>query len=124
MVTKTEGFHPAEFLLSEGAGSISRETALLTSGQSVLDGQVLKFTAGKLVAAVGTHDSDGETTEDLAGVVVGNHVVSADTPVVYIARMAELKSSALKLHTTVGGGAAAATASIVAWLATKMLVRR
>ncbi|MDU0792209.1 head decoration protein, partial [Pseudomonas aeruginosa] len=42
MMTKTEGFHAGEFLLSEGAGSISREQVTLAATAKALPaGQVL-----------------------------------------------------------------------------------
>ncbi len=41
-MTKTEGFHAGEFLLSEGAGSISREQVTLAATAKALPaGQVL-----------------------------------------------------------------------------------
>ncbi len=103
---KTEGKHKGEFLLSEAPGTLSREAGILSSGQVVEDGQVLKWSGVELIAAAGTVNSAGANTEDIAGIAYGNYDASADgpggavdTPIVYIARLAEVKLSALKLYT-------------------------
>jgi hypothetical protein len=93
-VVKTEGKHSSEFILSEGNGDISRENGVLASGQSVVDGQVMKKTANKLVKC-----GDGDSEEQVVGIIIGNHTVTADTPVVYIARDATVKGSALTYGT-------------------------
>lgn len=120
----TEGFHPEEFLLSEGNGGISREEGVLTAGQNVVDGQAVVFSGGKLIAAVGTPDSDGDADENVAGLVCGSYDVDADTKVAYIARLATVRASAVKLHTTEGGGAAAATAAVKLTLARQFIILR
>jgi len=106
MTTKTEGKHKGEFLLSEANGTLSREAGTLSSGENVEDGQVLKWSGTELVAAVGTVNSAGENTEDIAGIAYGSYDASSsgpngavDTPIVYIARLAEVKLAALKLYT-------------------------
>lgn len=118
MTVLTEGKHDAEFLLSEAPGSRSREEASLTAGQTVEDGQAVKLVASKLVAVSGSRNSDGTSNEAVAGFVIGNHVAGASDKlhVAYIARDAEVKASAVKLHTTVGGSAAAATTAVTAKL--------
>lgn len=106
MSVKTETQHKGEFLLSEAPGTLSREAGILSSGENVKDGQVLKWSGVELVAAVGTVNSAGENTEDIAGIAYGAVNASStgpggavDTPIVYIARLAEVKLANLTLYT-------------------------
>lgn len=87
MTVLTEVQHMGEFLVSEGPGTISRESGILLSGQVVKDGQVVTINgAGKLVAGTGA------SGEDVVGIVLGNHdATGADKKQVpYIARLAEV----------------------------------
>jgi hypothetical protein len=107
MSVKTETQHKGEFLVSEAPGTLSREEGILSSGQVVIDGQVLKWSGTELIAAAGTLDSsDGDNTEDIAGIAYGAIDASSagpggavDTPIVYIARLAEVKLDLVKLYT-------------------------
>jgi hypothetical protein len=106
MSTKTETQHKGEFLVSEAPGTLSREQGILSSGQNVVDGQVLKWSGTELIAAAGTINSADENTEDIAGVAYGAVNASStgpngavDSPVVYIARLAEVKLANLTLYT-------------------------
>lgn len=122
MTVKTEGQRAAEFLLREGNGSISREVGTLTAGQSVLDGQAVSIVGGKLVGSTGAHNTAGVTTETVAGIVIGDWTVAADTVVPYIARIAEVKNVAVIYHT--GGVDALKTAAVKAALALKFIIPR
>lgn len=122
MSTKTEGKHTEEFLISEEE-NISREAGTLASGQTVVDGQAVKDNgSGKLVAAAGTHDTAGDSTETILGIVCGNWSVSADTTVPYIARIAAVKTSAVTYHT--GGADAAKKAAVKAALKALFIISR
>lgn len=123
MTVKTEAKHAEEFLLREGNGDISREAGTVASGQTLVDGQAVMFSAGKLVAAAGAHDTEGDTTEDIAGIICGNWDVDADTTgVPYIARLATVKDSAITYHT--GGADAAKKAAVKAALLAALIVQR
>lgn len=98
MVVKTESQHKGEFLVSEGPGSISRESATLLSGEVVTDGAVVAVDgSGKLVASTG--NAAGET---IVGVVLGDHDASAGDVknVPYIARLAEVKRGKVHIDAT------------------------
>lgn len=119
-VVKTEGQHKGEFLVSEGNGEISREAGILSSGQIAGDGRVLKWSGTELVVAAGTLNSAGTSDEDIAGICYGDYDASADgpggavdTPIVYIARMAEVKAANVTYHVS-GTNAAAKTAAMKA----------
>ena len=124
MTVKNEGQRAGEFIVSEGNGAISREKGTLASGQNVVDGQAVKLSGGKLVAATGSHHTDGSSDEAIAGLVIGSHNVMADTPVAYVARMAEVKASAIKLSTATGGGKTAADAAVKGALGAQFVVAR
>lgn len=107
MTVKTETQHKGEFLVSRANGSLSMEAGVLSSGQTVVDGQVLKWSGTELIAAAGTLDSsDGDNTEDIAGIAYGSYDASADGPdgsvdtdIVYVARLAEVKDELLTYYT-------------------------
>lgn len=86
MTVKTEVQHTGEFLISEGPGTISRESGTLKSGEVVKDGTVLADDGtGKLVA------SEGASGEDIVGISYGAYDASAAAmPIAYIARLAEV----------------------------------
>lgn len=116
MTTKTEGKHRNECLLSEANGELSREVGTIASGQDktkTLDGRAVKDNgSGKLIVAAGTN-TGGSSTEPIVGVLLGNYDASGgDTPAAYIARDAELKLEAVKLHDVTGGGEANATKAV------------
>lgn len=104
MTTKTEGLHNAEFLVAEAHPDLSRESAILTSGQNVVDGQLVKFSTGKLVAAVAADAA-------VDGVIIGNWNVTADTKVSYVARLAAVKAAKLSNTTQVGAALSATNVS-------------
>ena len=103
MTVLTEQQHAGEFLVSEGNGSISRESGTLLSGEVVNDGQVAIVAAGKLKAG------SGASGEDVVGIFYGAHDASAGDKkgVPYIARLAEVKEDLV----TADG----ATGSVVDW---------
>ena len=93
----TEGKHTAEFLLSEGNGSISREQGILRSESGALAAGTL---LGRVTATgeLSAYDNSGSPVG--VGVAVG--VLYANVPdstvdqkVTYIARNAEVLGSAL-----------------------------
>lgn len=101
-----EGKHMGEFLCSEANGDRSREKGVLSSGQKVEDGQVLKLSGTEVVAAAGTVDSSGDSTESIVGIAYGNYDATStgpkgevDLPIAYIAREAVVKDTSLKLYT-------------------------
>ena len=92
----TEGAHAAEFLLSEGNGTISREKiTIVAAAAAMAAGTVLgKITASGKYAAYNNAASDG--TEAAAGVLYAGVPDSAsDQNAVAIVRDAELLGSAL-----------------------------
>ena len=93
----TEGKHTAEFLLSEGNGSISREQAEIDATGATLEaGTVLgKITAtGKLAAYDNTDTTTGLGTA--VGILYANAADAAPAgQVTYIARSAEVIGDAL-----------------------------
>ncbi len=65
----TEGQHKAEFIVTEANGSLSRETVIFLSGQSILPGHVL----GKVLAGSGTAVAvAGNTGNGTVGAVTVN----------------------------------------------------
>lgn len=100
MTVYTESKHAGEFIVSQANGALSREAATLTSGQKVVDGTVMAFATGKLVAMEGD-DIDSEGASNLAGIVIGNWDASATgtnadiLQVPYIARVAEVNDALL-----------------------------
>lgn len=120
MVVKTEARHTAEFILSEGNGSISRESGTVLKGQKLKAGEVVqKDGAGKLIAADGNLTSAGDVQTEVAGMVIEAVDASvtgtdADTAAAYIARVAEVNNNLLTYptETTAGGEKAAVDASL------------
>lgn len=128
MSVLTEGKHKVEFLLSQGPGEISFDTGTLASGQSFAetkDGRVLKDNgSGKLIVAAGTNTS-GVSSEDIRGILVGDVDASAgDKPVVIVTRLAEVKSSAIRLHAVSGGGLANANTAVTNALKARNVIPR
>lgn len=109
MTAQLEGKHAAEFLLVEGPGTLSREVGTLAGdSEEVFEpGQVLAWDGTflvKLSDLTGVAD-DTETTEDetvdpesVAGILL--HPANGGDQVVYIARLAEVKESALVFEGT------------------------
>lgn len=123
---KTEGQHRGEFLLSRGPGNLSFDQDVLKSGQNVTDGRLLvRDGTGKLIASAGDLSTGGDAEEDFVGFAYGDYdATGGDTPIVVVARLAEVKASNVVLHAVTGGGAAAATAAVKEAIAAKMLIVR
>lgn len=67
MTELTEGQHRAEFLVSEGEGSISRDTATVLAGQNLKAGHVLgKVTVGAAEGAAAAGNTGDGTLSDVA----------------------------------------------------------
>lgn len=90
MAQLTEGKHPAEFLLSEYAGTLSREAGTLASG-TVKDGGPLMASGANVVAW------DGASPAAIIGLAIGNQ--SSGAKFAYISRVAEVKGAALEYTT-------------------------
>lgn len=95
MGTQSETNHTAEFLLSEGNGSISREAITVVSGQNLQAGTVLgKITASGKMTAYDDDNVDGSQTA--VGILYADVDASAgDMTGVMIARMAEVSDAKL-----------------------------
>lgn len=92
----TEGRHTAEFLITEGNGTISREQGKLDASAAALEpGTVLgKVTATGDLIAYSNAASDGSQTA--VGILYARATdLTVDQRVTYIARHAEVKASAL-----------------------------
>lgn len=119
MGVKTEARHTAEFILSEGPGSISRESGTVLKGQKLTAGEVVQLSAGKLIAADGLLNTAGDVLTEVEGIVIDAIDASAtgedaDTAAAYIARLAEVNNNLLTYPTesTAGGEKAGVNASL------------
>lgn len=116
----TEGLYPAEFLISEGRGTISRDAAILISGQNLDAGTVLgQIAASGKYTVLAPAASDGS---QIAAAVLYAPVDAslADKPCVVVSRYAELDGAQLvwpegitTLQKTTAIGQLAATGLIV-----------
>lgn len=124
MTVLTEGIHNEEFLLTEGNGTISRESATVDNGADLEAGTVVKMVGGKLVQAAGTYDSSGVSTEDIVGILARPAAAaSAEVDgVPYIARLAEVKDELVVFHS--GSADANKKAAVVAALKALNIVTR
>lgn len=95
MAILEEAIRAGEFLLSEGDGTISRETITVASGQNLKAGTVLGvITASGKYAAYADANTDG--TEVAAGILYSDvDASSADKAGVAVVRMAEVDGSIL-----------------------------
>ncbi|MBF0153250.1 MAG: head decoration protein [Magnetococcales bacterium] len=95
MSERTEGRHVGEFLVSEGNGSISRETVTILSGQNLEAGAILgKVTASGKYRELNPAGIDG--SETAVAILYGNIDAStADTEGVAIVRLAEINANEL-----------------------------
>lgn len=102
MTVFTEGKHPAEFLLSEAAGSRSRGVATILSGSGIIaPGTVLgKFTSGANAgkynpAPAAADDPDVGNQTAVAIALYGCDATSADQKIAIIERDAEVNVNIL-----------------------------
>lgn len=122
MTVLTEGKHAAAFIVSEANNTRSRKTGTVASGQTLVAGQVVQLSAGKLVAKDGTLNTALEAVTAAEGIMWDNVDASSTGPLgatdiagcVYIARDAEVNGSELTYptETTAGGEEAAVNASL------------
>ncbi|TIV91125.1 MAG: head decoration protein [Mesorhizobium sp.] len=114
----TEAYHTAAFILSEANGHRSRESATVASGQTLNAGEVVQFSAGKLVTADGALNTAGDVVTAVAGIVLGAVDASGGDVdnVAYIARDAEVNDNLITYptETTLGGEKAATVESLAA----------
>ncbi|CAG2126905.1 hypothetical protein LMG31506_00231 [Cupriavidus yeoncheonensis] len=96
MTIYTEGFHTAEFLLSEAEGMYSREQVTLAAGSPALPaGQLLgKVTATSKYVAYDNSATDGSQTA-VAILYAPAPDLTADQKITIIARQAEVAAYAL-----------------------------
>ena len=109
MTVLTEPRHPAEFLLSEGNGFISRDVVTLASNGST----AISYAAGSVLALVTAtgkyvyYDNAGtDGTETARAILLEAVTVPAtgDLKAVAITRNAEVKGSALEYDPGLSGG--------------------
>ncbi|HEY3265544.1 MAG TPA: head decoration protein [Armatimonadota bacterium] len=112
-MAKTEGRFPGEFIVSEGNGTISRETVTIVSGAGVITpGMVLgKITTGGKYTPFAPGASDGSQT---AAVIAYGKVdaTSADASCVVIMRYAEVNASELNWGSATAGQITTGLASL------------
>ena len=99
-----EGRYTGEFIVSQGNGSISRETITVLSGETLEAGAVLgKVTASGKYKALDPAAADG--SEAAAGVLYGAVDASAaDAEGVALIRLAEVNAAELVWPTGITGG--------------------
>jgi hypothetical protein len=99
MTIKTEGIHTAEFLLSEGNGSISREAVTFVAGAVLPPGQVLGVVTASGKYAPYNPDDTGDSATGTAVAVgvlyAGLDESASDRTGVAIVRLAEVAAARL-----------------------------
>jgi Bacteriophage lambda head decoration protein D len=106
MTTLTEGAHSAEFILSEAAGTRSRDNGVIVSGQGKLlaDTVLGKITASGKFAKLTAGAVDG--SQNAAAILIGAvDATSADAPGAVIARDAEANVNLLTWDASITVGA-------------------
>ncbi|MFJ3259851.1 head decoration protein [Pseudomonas sp. NPDC086581] len=95
MTIKKEPFHPGEYLISEGPGSISRETVTLAAGPTLYSGQLLgQITSSKQYAPYNPAATDG--TKKAVAILHNTAPASAKArPALVIIRLAEASRARL-----------------------------
>lgn len=107
MTTLTEGRHAAEFVLSEAAGTRSRESAAITAGQDLDVGEIVQDDgSGGLTAYTGALNTAGAVITQAKGILLYAGVsTTADVETVaYIARDAEVNGNLLVFPTETSTG--------------------
>jgi len=91
----TEGQHGAEFIASEGNGTVSRNTATLIAGQNLSAGSVLgKITASGKFTQLNTGGADG--SQNAAAILLDNvNATAADTTCVIVVGPSEVNNKEL-----------------------------
>jgi hypothetical protein len=104
MAELQEGRYAGEFVVSEGNGSISRETITVLSGQNLVAAVVLgKITATGKYRALNPAASDGSQTA--AGVLYDAvDATTADAEGVAVVRLAEVNAAELLWPVGITGG--------------------
>jgi hypothetical protein len=72
-----EGAHAAEFVASHYDPNYNVETGTLSSGQKVVDGQLLQASGSEMIAKAATLTTDGDFAVPVLGIVIGNWDASA-----------------------------------------------
>jgi len=105
MATYNEPLRPAEFLISEADGTLSRDSVTILSGSGVIKaGMILgKITATGKYKPYDDDNADG--SEVAAGIALMEvDATSADAACAVIARLAEVKLAALQFASTNDAG--------------------
>jgi hypothetical protein len=119
-MTKTEGVHSAEFLLSSEE-NMSLDKATLITGQNLESGTVLgKITASEKYTLHDDAATDGSEVAD-AILYDATNATSADMPCVVVSRLAEVIDSKLIFKSGISG---ANRASAIKDLADKLIIVR
>lgn len=69
MTAQTESLHAGGFIISEGNGQVSRDTATVKSGENLKAGQVVQWDGTKLVAFDAVVDSVDALVAEAAGIM-------------------------------------------------------
>lgn len=72
-----EGAHAGEFIASHYDPNFNVETGTVSSGQNLVDGQLVQLSGGELVAKDATLTTDGDFATAVEGIVIGNWDASA-----------------------------------------------
>jgi len=119
----TESRHPAEFVMWEQGGHLSRDNITVVAGEGVLvAGSVLgKVTASGKYRFSNPANGDGSQTAS-ALLLYGVDATSADQPVAAITREAEINGPTITYHAAISTGALVLAAN--AALATAHIIVR
>lgn len=109
MTTITESTATASFLISEANGNRSRDNGILTNGQDLPAGAVLKLATGKFVEV-----TSGDEGDACAILLAATDASGGDTACAVIARDAEVNGEELNWNTD---SPAPTTATAIAALA-------
>lgn len=86
MAIKTEPVHAGEFLISEAPGTRSREEGVVSSGQTLVAGELVEDAAGEYITYAGVNPCVGIVWDDV-------DASTADQVATIIVRDAEIDSS-------------------------------
>jgi len=107
MTTLTEAYPAANFILSEAAGTRSRESAAIAVGQTLVVGEIVQDDgSGGLTTMTGTLDSAGDLVAQAKGIMVypGASDSTETQTRTYIARDAEVNGNLLTFPTETSTG--------------------
>lgn len=130
MGTKTEGKHAGEFIMHEYPLAYCRGAAVVSSGQNLVDGQLVQLSGTELIAKATTLNSAQTAfTVAIEGIIIGNWnqtstgpdgAVDSPDPAPYLKRGPAIVRDA---SLTYPAGATQKTVAIAALAAAGILVR-